>query len=163
VISLFNIVCPDGTDQCRVSHLYLSALTYRLKRYYLWSFWEAACATACVVTRGDAPIENVDIFGIETATTARHFWRSWNMQMQRWLYHSVYKRIGSKGTFWQSFRMLMTFLLCGLWVSRVSFVVLFPANFEPQHGARLRVWSEQDRDEECSEADCIRSMSCGEG
>ena len=100
----------------RVVLLYLAAYTIRFRFFYAWRVAEAATKLAGFGFEGYSAqgeivgwnaVSNVDILGVELATSVQQIVRCWNIRTQSWLETYVYQRFGRS--------LIMTYLVSALW------------------------------------------------
>jgi lysophospholipid acyltransferase len=91
----------------RLFYQYMSGFTARWKYYFIWSLSEAAIIISGLGFSGwsdSSPpkakwdrAKNVDVLGVELATSAVQLPLMWNIQVSTWLRYYVYERLVQKG------------------------------------------------------------------
>ena len=90
-----------------------TSLAFRMGYYGWWGLTDTA-----VLLTGVVPGANVKPFEIETALSPAKFWTLWNISMQSWLRKYIFQKLPSscRGLI----GVLITFLVCGAWVSQMN-------------------------------------------
>jgi lysophospholipid acyltransferase len=105
------------------------SFTFRTFLYGVWTLTECVClvagfgfmpATAQADQSWDG-VKNIDPSGLEMAQNMKVVLRLWNITTQKWLWNYVYMRFPK--ALHGNLRMLLTFLICGAWVSSFSIAV----------------------------------------
>ncbi|KAH3672352.1 hypothetical protein WICMUC_004324 [Wickerhamomyces mucosus] len=108
----------------RVVYIYILGFTYRLKYYAAWTISEASCILTGLGYNGYDQetktikwdrVQNIDIFGVETAQNIHTVLSSWNQNTNVWLKNYVYLRVtppGKKPGFRATF---FTFITSAFW------------------------------------------------
>lgn len=109
----------------RLFYQYMSGFTARWKYYFIWSVSEAAVIISGLGFSGWSDsssskpkwdrAKNVDIVGVELATSAVELPMHWNIQVSTWLRHYVYERLVKKGTKPGFFQLLATQTVSAVW------------------------------------------------
>ncbi|XP_020701160.1 lysophospholipid acyltransferase 1 [Dendrobium catenatum] len=109
----------------RLFYQYMSGFTARWKYYFIWSISEASIIISGLGFSGWSdsfpPIslwhraKNVDIFGVELATSAVQLPLVWNIQVSTWLRHYVYDRLIQKGKKPGFLQLLATQTVSAIW------------------------------------------------
>ncbi|KAJ6839104.1 lysophospholipid acyltransferase 1-like [Iris pallida] len=104
---------------------YMSGLTARWKYYFIWSISEASMIISGLGFTGwsnSSPpkpqwgrAKNVDILGVELATSAVQVPLVWNIQVSTWLRYYVYDRLIQKGKKPGFFQLLATQTVSAVW------------------------------------------------
>jgi lysophospholipid acyltransferase len=114
----------------RLAYMWLLGFTTRCKYYFVWTWAHAACmasgaswagwTSSCGAEGRMVPdwsrASNIDILGVELATSAASYPVVWNTRTGRWLRHYCYERLApphkGRGPFWALF---ITQAVSGLW------------------------------------------------
>ena len=109
----------------RLLYMWAMAFTARCKYYFAWTWAHAACITSGLSWGGyDAKTgrqdwnraSNIDILGVEFATSAASFPTTWNTRTGLWLRHYSYERLApphkGRAPFWA---LLATQAVSGIW------------------------------------------------
>ncbi|CAA3005602.1 lysophospholipid acyltransferase 1 [Olea europaea var. sylvestris] len=109
----------------RLSYQYMSGFTARWKYYFIWSISEASIIISGLGFSGwtdsNPPksrwdrAKNVDIVGVELATSSVQLPLVWNIQVSTWLRHYVYERLIQKGKKPGFFQLLATQTVSAVW------------------------------------------------
>ncbi|KAF5734468.1 lysophospholipid acyltransferase 1-like [Tripterygium wilfordii] len=109
----------------RLAYQYMSGFTARWKYYFIWSISEASMILSGLGFSGwseSSPpkprwdcAKNVDILGVELATSAAELPVYWNIQVSTWLRHYVYERLIQKGKKPGFFQLLATQTVSAVW------------------------------------------------
>ncbi|KAL3833550.1 hypothetical protein ACJIZ3_008286 [Penstemon smallii] len=109
----------------RLSYQYMSGFTARWKYYFIWSISEASIIISGLGFSGwtdsspPKPLwdraKNVDILGVELATSSVQLPLVWNIQVSTWLRHYVYERLVQKGRKPGFFQLLATQTVSAVW------------------------------------------------
>ncbi|KAL7111619.1 hypothetical protein ACP275_05G100700 [Erythranthe tilingii] len=109
----------------RLSYQYMSGLTARWKYYFIWSISEASTIISGLGFSGwsnsdpNKPLwdraKNVDVLGLELATSAVQIPLVWNIQVSTWLRHYVYERLIQNGKKPGFFQLLATQTVSAVW------------------------------------------------
>ncbi|XP_074592208.1 lysophospholipid acyltransferase 1-like [Curcuma longa] len=109
----------------RLFYQYMSGFTARWKYYFIWSISEAAIIISGLGFSGwsdsspPRPLwdraKNVDVLGVEFATSAVQLPLVWNIQVSTWLRHYVYERLVQKGRKPGFFQLLATQTVSAVW------------------------------------------------
>ncbi|KAK9103415.1 hypothetical protein Sjap_020669 [Stephania japonica] len=109
----------------RLSYQYMSGFTARWKYYFIWSISEASIIISGFGfsgwTNSSPPkarwdrAKNVDIIGVELATSAVQLPLVWNIQVSTWLRHYVYDRLVQPGKRPGFFQLLATQTVSAVW------------------------------------------------
>ncbi|RWW05435.1 hypothetical protein BHE74_00006986 [Ensete ventricosum] len=109
----------------RLFYQYMSGFTARWKYYFIWSISEASIIISGFGFSGwsdsspPKPLwdraKNVDILGVEFATSAVQLPLVWNIQVSTWLRHYVYERLIEKGKKPGFFQLLATQTISAVW------------------------------------------------
>ncbi|CAL9047598.1 lysophospholipid acyltransferase 1-like [Musa acuminata AAA Group] len=109
----------------RLFYQYMSGFTARWKYYFIWSISEASIIISGFGFSGwsdSSPpkpqwdrAKNVDILGVEFATSAVQLPLVWNIQVSTWLRHYVYERLIQKGKKPGFFQLLATQTISAVW------------------------------------------------
>ncbi|CAL9052231.1 unnamed protein product [Musa banksii] len=104
---------------------YMSGFTERWKYYFIWSISEASIIISGFGFSGwsdSSPpkalwgrAKNVDILGMEFATSAVQLPLVWNIHVSTWLRHYVYERLIQKGKKPGFFELLATEMVSAVW------------------------------------------------
>ncbi|CAD5175288.1 unnamed protein product [Musa acuminata subsp. malaccensis] len=104
---------------------YMSGFTERWKYYFIWSISEASIIISGFGFSGwsdSSPpkalwgcAKNVDILGMEFATSAVQLPLVWNIHVSTWLHHYVYERLIQKGKKPGFFELLATQMVSAVW------------------------------------------------
>lgn len=90
----------------KIGYLLALSFFYRLKYYAAWTISEASCILTGLGYNGYDKetqtiqwnrVQNIDIFGVETAQNIHHVLSSWNQNTNNWLKNYVYLRVTPKG------------------------------------------------------------------
>ncbi|XP_072957724.1 lysophospholipid acyltransferase 1-like [Typha angustifolia] len=109
----------------RLSYQYMSGFTMRWKYYFIWSISEASVIISGLGFTGwtdSSPpkpkwerAKNVDIHGVELATSAVQLPLVWNIQVSTWLRYYVYERLIQKGKKPGFLQLLATQTVSAIW------------------------------------------------
>ncbi|KAK3429125.1 hypothetical protein EUGRSUZ_E00532 [Eucalyptus grandis] len=109
----------------RLSYQYMAGFSARWKYYFIWSISEASIIIGGLGfsgwTESSPPkpkwdrAKNVDILGVEFATSAVQLPLVWNIQVSTWLRHYVYDRLVQKGKKPGFFQLLATQTVSAVW------------------------------------------------
>ncbi|KAG6467948.1 lysophospholipid acyltransferase 1-like [Zingiber officinale] len=109
----------------RLFYQYMSGFTARWKYYFIWSISEAAIIISGLGFSGwsdsspPKPLwdraKNVDVLGVEFATSAVQLPLVWNIQVSTWLRHYVYERLVQNGKKPGFFQLLATQTVSAVW------------------------------------------------
>ncbi|XP_051137452.1 lysophospholipid acyltransferase 1-like [Andrographis paniculata] len=109
----------------RLSYQYMTGFTARWKYYFIWSISEASIIISGLGFSGwtdsNPPklqwdrAKNVDILGVELATSSVQLPLVWNIQVSTWLRHYVYDRLVQKGKKPGFFQLLATQTVSAVW------------------------------------------------
>ncbi|XP_010933881.1 lysophospholipid acyltransferase 1 [Elaeis guineensis] len=109
----------------RLHYQYMSGFTARWKYYFIWSISEASVIISGLGFSGwsdSSPpkpqwerAKNVDILGVELATSAVQLPIVWNIQVSTWLRYYVYERLIQKGKKPGFLQLLATQTVSAIW------------------------------------------------
>nr|CAD1844537.1 unnamed protein product [Ananas comosus var. bracteatus] len=109
----------------RLYYQYMSGFTARWKYYFIWSISEASVIISGLGFSGwtdSSPpkpkwdrAKNVDILGVELATSAVQLPLVWNIQVSTWLRYYVYERLIQKGKKPGFLQLLATQTVSAVW------------------------------------------------
>lgn len=109
----------------RLFYQYMSGFTARWKYYFIWSISEASIIISGLGFSGWSDshppralwhrAKNVDILGVELATSAVQLPLVWNIQVSTWLRHYVYDRLIQKGKKPGFLQLLATQTVSAVW------------------------------------------------
>ncbi|WOH08544.1 hypothetical protein DCAR_0727986 [Daucus carota subsp. sativus] len=109
----------------RISYQYMAGFTARWKYYFIWSISESSIIISGLGfsgwTNSSPPkarwdrAKNVDILGVELATSSVQLPLVWNIQVSTWLRHYVYDRLVQKGKKPGFFQLLATQTVSAVW------------------------------------------------
>ncbi|CAA7410869.1 unnamed protein product [Spirodela intermedia] len=109
----------------RLRYQYMSGFTARWKYYFIWSISEASVIVSGFGFSGwsnSSPpkprwdrAKNVDIIGVELATSSVSLPLVWNIQVSTWLRHYVYERLIQKGKKPGFLQLLATQTVSAVW------------------------------------------------
>ncbi|KAK8934859.1 hypothetical protein KSP39_PZI014959 [Platanthera zijinensis] len=109
----------------RLFYQFISGFSARWKYYFIWSISEAAIIISGLGFSGwsdsspPKPLwyraKNVDILGVELATSAVQLPLVWNIQVSTWLRHYVYDRLIQKGKKPGFLQLLATQTVSAVW------------------------------------------------
>lgn len=109
----------------RLVYMWAMGFTARCKYYFAWTWAHASCMTSGQSWTGYDPAtgradwsraSNIDVLGVELATSAATFPATWNTRTGLWLRHYCYERLApphrGRAPFWA---LLVTQALSGIW------------------------------------------------
>ncbi|XP_072967045.1 lysophospholipid acyltransferase 1-like [Typha angustifolia] len=109
----------------RLRYQYMSGFTARWKYYFIWSISEASVIISGLGFSGWSDsshpkpkwdrAKNVDILGVELATSAVQLPLVWNIQVSTWLRYYVYERLIQKGRKPGFLQLLATQTVSAVW------------------------------------------------
>ncbi|KAG0497780.1 hypothetical protein HPP92_002471 [Vanilla planifolia] len=109
----------------RLFYQYMSGFTARWKYYFIWSISEASIIISGLGFSGwsdSSPprslwfrAKNVDVLGVELASSAVQLPLVWNIQVSTWLRHYVYDRLIQKGKKPGFLQLLATQTVSAIW------------------------------------------------
>uniref|UniRef100_A0A1D1YMW2 Lysophospholipid acyltransferase n=1 Tax=Anthurium amnicola TaxID=1678845 RepID=A0A1D1YMW2_9ARAE len=109
----------------RLRYQYMSGFTARWKYYFVWSISEASIIISQFGFSGWSSsypskpqwdrAKNVDIIGVELATSAAELPLVWNIQVSTWLRYYVYERLIQKGKKPGFLQLLATQTVSAVW------------------------------------------------
>ncbi|XP_038970617.1 lysophospholipid acyltransferase 1-like [Phoenix dactylifera] len=109
----------------RLRYQYMSGFTARWKYYFIWSISEASIIISGLGFTGWSDsshskpqwdrAKNVDILGVEIATSAVQLPLVWNIQVSTWLRYYVYERLIQKGKKPGFLQLLATQTVSAVW------------------------------------------------
>ncbi|CDR41219.1 CYFA0S06e04170g1_1 [Cyberlindnera fabianii] len=108
----------------KLAYFYFLCFSHKLKYYAAWTISEASCILCGLGYNGYDPetktirwdrVQNIDIYGVESAQNIHVVLSSWNQNTNKWLKNYVYLRTVKKGKK-PGFRSTMaTFLTSAFW------------------------------------------------
>lgn len=109
----------------KLFYQYMSGFTARWKYYFIWSISEASIIISGLGFTGWSDTtppkprwdraKNVDVLGVELATSAVQLPLVWNIQVSTWLRHYVYERLIQKGKKPGFLQLLGTQTISAVW------------------------------------------------
>ncbi|KAJ0968373.1 hypothetical protein J5N97_025290 [Dioscorea zingiberensis] len=122
----------------RLFYQYMSGFTARWKYYFIWSISEASIIISGLGFSGwsnSSPpkpkwdrAKNVDILGVELATSAVQLPLMWNIQVSTWLRYYVYERLIQKGRKPGFLQLLATQTVSAVWHGLYPGYIIFFAH-----------------------------------
>ncbi|KAK6130105.1 hypothetical protein DH2020_036155 [Rehmannia glutinosa] len=148
----------------RLSYQYMSGFTARWKYYFIWSISEASIIISGLGFSGwtdsNPPkprwdrAKNVDILGVELATSSVQLPLVWNIQVSTWLRHYVYERLIQNGKKPGFFQLLATQTVSAVWHGLYpGYIIFFVQSATMIAGSRVLY-----RWQQASQTDIIKKL-----